>query len=103
MIRVVTCACGSADLLVREFLKSVKYPDWMGIDIAKGREKSLSVLNQIPPSVEKENLRNFLKEASKWAVIIGYGHDDMRWSDISHNGPKSRIEAEFIVRKFEFD
>lgn len=100
MIAIITCACGSSDSLVRNFLHSVNYPEWMSIPISKGKEKSLSVVNQLPPTPEKEMLKSFLKNASKWAVIIGYNETEMRWSDIAHNGPKSYIEAEFVVENF---
>lgn len=102
-IGAIACHCGSSDSLVRNFLKSVGYPDWMNIPVNKGKEKSLAFLNQLPPTPEKEMLRSFLDGASKWAVIIGYTGDQMKWSDIAHNGPKSRIEAEFVVKKFSFD
>lgn len=99
-LMVVACQCGSSNSKARSFLKTVGYHDWLNIPIYQGREKSLSVLNQLPHSPEKEMLQSFLKEASKWVVIIGYNQTGMRWSDIAHNGPKSRIEAEFVVRNF---
>lgn len=101
MIRVVTCLCGGSESLIRNFLKSIGYNDWLNIPITKGKEKSLSVINQLPPTSEKEMLKNLLKNASKWAIIIGYNETSMKWSDISHNGPKSRIEAEALVNYYE--
>ena len=103
MIRVIACFCGSSDSLARNFLKSIGYQDWLSIPIERGKERSLAVLNYLPQVPEKEMLRNFLKDASKWVVIIGYTDDQMKWSDIAHNGPKSRIEAEFVVKNFAFD
>jgi hypothetical protein len=102
-IAVISCHCGSSDSLARNFLKSVGYQDWLSIPVNKGKEKSLAVLNQMPPVPEKDMLRSFLKDASKWVVIIGYNDTDMKWSDIAHNGPKSKIEAEFVVKNFQFD
>lgn len=101
MIRIVACHCGSSDSLVRNFLKSINYDDWLNIPIEKGREKSLSVINQLPPASEKEMLKNFLKNASKWAVVIGWDETSMRWSDIAHSWPKSKIEAEALIRNYE--
>jgi hypothetical protein len=72
----------------------------MTVPIYRGKEKSHSILNQLPSTPEKEMLDNFLKNASKWVVIIGYDQDSMKWSDISHNAPKSHIEAEFVVKNF---
>lgn len=99
-ISVVACQCGSSNSKARSFLKSVGYSDWLNIPIYQGREKSLVLLNRIPNTPEKEMLRSFLKGASKWVVIIGYNQNEMKWSDIAHNGPKSRIEAELIVHNF---
>lgn len=99
-LAVVTCLCGGSESLVRNFLRSVDYPEWMNIPIVKGKEKSLSVLNQLPPAPEKEMLQSLLKNASKWAVIIGYNGKSMRWSDIAHGGAKTQIEAELVVKTF---
>ena len=101
MIAVVACHCGSSDSLVRNFLKSVGYEDWLSIPITKGKEKSLSFTNQLPPSSAKEMLINFLNNASKWAVIIGYDGKDCKWSDIAHDGARSRIQAEALVNYFK--
>ena len=103
MIAVCTCMCGSVESLARDFLKSAGYQDWLSIPIHKGKEKSISLLNQLPPVPEKEMLKNFLDNASKWVVIIGYDDQNMKWSDIVHNSAKSRIEAEFIVKNFSID
>ena len=99
-IAVISCTCGSSNSLVRNFLHSAGYQDWASIPISKGKEKSLAFLNQLPPVPEKDMLKSFLKDASKWAVIIGYTEDQMKWSDITHNWPKSKIEAEFVVKSF---
>lgn len=100
MISVITCLCGGSTSLVRNYLHSINYPNWMDIPIYQGKEKSLALTNQLPPSDGKEMLKSFLNGASKWAVIIGYNNEECKWSDISHNGPKSRIEAEFVVKNF---
>lgn len=99
-LTVITCKCGSTESLARNFLRSVGYPDWMNISVHQGKETSLAILNQLPPAPEKEMLQSFLKDASKWVVIIGYDQESMKWSDIAHNGPKSRIEAEFVVKNY---
>ena len=101
MIKICACYCGSSDSLVRNFLKSVNYEHWLDIPIERGKDKSLSLLNQIPPSAEKEMLKGFLSNASKWAVIIGYDDESVKWSDIAHNWPKSKIEAEALVHYYE--
>lgn len=99
-ILVCACHCGSSDSLARNFLKSVGFQDWLSIPVVKGKEKSLALTNELPPSAEKEMLKSFLKDASKWVVIIGHDGVAVRWSDIAHHGVKSKIEAEFIVKSF---
>lgn len=100
MITICTCLCGGSESLVRNFLHSVNYPDWMSVSIHQGKEKSLAVLNRLPDTPEKDMLRSLLSNASKWAVIIGYDEASMRWSDIAHNGAKSRIEASLVVEYY---
>lgn len=99
-LAVVACMCGSSDSLVRNFLHSAGYPEWNSISVVRGKDKSLAVLNQLPPFPERDMLRDFLRNASKWAVIIGYNDNSMRWSDIAHGGAKTKIEAELVVRTF---
>ena len=100
MIAVCTCQCGSVDSLVRSFLRSVGYHDWLNIPIHRGKEKSRALLNNLPPVPEKEMLASFLRDASKWAVIIGFDNNSAKWSDIAHNGAKSKIEAEYVVKNY---
>lgn len=100
MIAICTCLCGGSESLVRNFLHSVNYPNWMSISTHQGKEKSLALLNQLPPAPEKEMLQTFIKNSSKWAVIVGFDQESVRWSDIAHNSAKSRIEAEFVVKTF---
>lgn len=100
MIAVCSCQCGSTDNLIRNFLKRNGYLDWASIPIEKGRDKSFSLLSYIPPYPEVDMLKNFLKNSSKWAVIIGWDDEKCKWSDISHGGPKEHIEAEFVVKTF---
>lgn len=100
MIAAISCLCGGSGSLIRNFLHSAGYPDWMNIPIHQGKEKSLALLNQLPPAPEKDMLQNLLKNSSKWAVIIGYDGQNCKWSDISRGGEKTRIEAEFVVNTF---
>lgn len=99
-IKVCSCQCGSTDSLIRGFLQSTGYKDWLTIPIAKGREASLAVLNGVPRSAESEALREYLRRASKWAVIVGWGGGVCRWSDIAHSATKSRIEASLVIETF---
>lgn len=100
MIVVVTCQCGSVEQKARGFLKRVGYNDWINIPVHKGREKSKKAIQYIPKFPEIEMLENFLNNASKWVVILGYDDKECRWSDIAHGGLKAEIDAEFVVKRF---
>lgn len=99
-IAVCTCQCGSVESLARNMLQSAGYQDWLTIPIEKGKEKSKRLLERIPQYPEVEMLDNFLRDASKWVVIIGWNENACRWSDIAHNAPRSGIEAEYIIKTF---
>lgn len=86
--------------MVRNFLQRAGYQDWLSIPIVQGKEKSLALLDTIPQYPEVGMLRNYLGDVSKWAVIIGHDGQMCRWSDITHGGPKTQIEAEFVVKNF---
>lgn len=103
MLAVCACHCGGSQSLIRNFLHSAGYQDWDRIQIYQGKAKSKELLNRLPNTPEKEMLASLLQNASKWAVIIGYTtipEPQMRWSDISHNGVRSRVEAELVVETF---
>lgn len=100
MIVVVTCQCGSVEQKARGFLKKVGYADWLTIPIHKGKEKTKSAIQYIPKFPEIDMLYNFLENASKYVVILGYDDKGCRWSDIAHGGLKAEIDAEYIVKMF---
>ena len=100
MILVTACQCGSSDTLIRNFLHGVGYEKWMSIPIVKRKEKSLNAISTLPNYPEVEILGNYLRNSSKWAVILGYNENGCRWADIAHSANKSRIDAELIVKTF---
>lgn len=100
MILVLTCNCGSVEQKARTFLKKVGYPDWLNIQIYKGKDKTKRAIQYIPHYPEVDMLNHFLESASKYVVILGYDGNECRWSDIAHNYSKSAIDAEFIVKRF---
>lgn len=97
---VVTCNCGSVEQRARGFLKRVGYEDWINIPVHKGKEKTMKAIQYLPHYTEIDMLKNFLANASKYVVILGYDGEDCKWSDISHGGTKAEIDAEFIVKRF---
>lgn len=101
MIKVVACQCGSADSLVRTRLERYHYRDFLTIPIVKGREKSLSVLGTIPQSEEIGLLRNHLKNASKWAVVIGYDENSCHWVDLAYGKAiKNNVDLQLLLEHF---
>lgn len=101
MIKVVACQCGSSDSLVRTRLERYQYKDFLNIPIVKGREKSLAVLNTIPQFEEIQLLRNHLKDASKWAVVIGYDDRMCRWVDLAYGKAiKNNVDLQLLLEHF---
>ncbi len=97
---VITCQCGSVEQKARGFLKKVGYADWLTIPIHKGKEKSRKAIQYIPKFPEIEMLNNFLDNAGKYVVILGYDSNGCKWSDITHGGLKAEIDAEYVVKMF---
>lgn len=100
MILACGCECGSTVSLIRSFLKKNGYEDWLSVPIVKGKEKSLRMLRGVPQYPEIEMLQNYVKSASKWAVIIGYNDNGCRWADLTHGGEKSKVDASLIIETF---
>lgn len=98
---MVACQCGSSDSLVRTRLERYHYKDFLTIPIVKGKDKSLSVLNTIPQFEEIQLLRNHLKDASKWAVVIGYNDDMCRWVDLAYGKAiKNNVDLQLLLEHF---
>lgn len=100
MILATGCECGSTDPMIRGFLKKEGYKDWLMVPIIKGKEKSLRMLRGVPQYPEIEMLQNYVKNASKWAVIVGYNEQGCRWADLTHGKAKSKVEASLILESF---
>lgn len=99
-IKIVTCQCGSTEQLARRLLQRAGYEGWMTIPVIKGKEKSRSVAQSLAGYPEAQMLDNYLKDASKWVVIIGWNENGCRWSDIAHHAPRSEVDAKLIVETF---
>lgn len=101
MLKVISCQCGSSDNLVRSRLGKFRYPDALSIPIVKGREKSNSVLNSIPQFDEVNDIRTHLTGVTKWAIIIGYDENNLRWVDLA-NGQfvKNDVDLELLLKHF---
>ena len=95
MLAVVACQCGSSDTLVRAKLAKFGYAHSMDIPIVKGREKSYSKLNTLPQFPEVKELRAYIQGVTKWAIIIGYDNERMRWVDV-----KNDVDAELLIQHF---
>lgn len=101
MIVCVACQCGSSDSLVRTRLERYGYADFLKVPIIKGKEKSLAKLNTLPQFDEIQMLKNHLKNASRWAVVIGYNDNICRWVDLA-NGKAiiNNVDLELIISHF---
>lgn len=102
MIACVSCTCGFADNLIRTRLDKYGYRDALSVPIIKGKEKTKSFLNTLPQQHEDLTLlRNHLQGASKYAVVIGYSDDGMKWVDLA-NGKAifNNVDLERILEHF---
>lgn len=85
MLCCVACQCGSSDKLIRTRLDFCGYRDFLSIPITKGKEKSISVLNSIPQIDAVVMLKNYIKNCSKYAVVLGYDDEgNGRWVDLAN-------------------
>ena len=100
-IACISCTCGSVDRLIRSRLDQFGYRDALTIPITRGKDKSKSFLNTIPQHDGVDMLRNYLNGASKYAVVIGYDDDAMRWVDLA-NGKAivNNVDLENILQYF---
>lgn len=100
-IACISCTCGSVDRLIRSRLDQFGYRDALTIPITRGKDKSKSFLNTIPQHDEVDMLRSYLNGASKYAVVIGYDDDAMRWVDLA-NGKAivNNVDLEKILEYF---
>lgn len=101
MIVCVACQCGSSDSLIRKKLRQYGYADFLRTPIHKGKDKSLSVLNAVPPHPEVQLLKTYIENHSRYAVILGVNEEQARWADVASSNPKEVIEAELVVQYFK--
>ena len=100
-IMCVSCTCGFADKLIRTRLERAGYKDFLTIPIAKGKDRAKSALSTIPQLPDMAMLLNRLKNASKFAIIVGYDDTEMRWVDMAiGKGFMNDIELENILERF---
>ncbi len=101
MITAVSCQCGSSDTLIRGKIAKFNGGAAMSIQIVKGREKSISRLNSLPQFPEINEIKRQIEAHSKWAIVIGYDNERMRWVDLA-NGKyiKNDVDAELLVKHF---
>ena len=96
MLVALSCACHSAEPLIRRFLTSMHHPDPFSVKIYKAEEAK--------GWVSKNNLtdiENYLKTRSSYALIAGWGPDKrVHWADIQNSYPAEKIKAQAIVEKF---
>lgn len=101
MLMVLTCLCGGVENLSRRVLQRAGHPDYMKVPIHKGREKSLAALNTIPQFQELEPLRNFLKEHTRYAVVLGFNDKGCRWANAASPNAKEVVDTELIIDKYK--
>ena len=99
MIYACGCQCGSTESLIREFLKKQGYEGWLDIPIEMGKDRSIKLVERFPQNDKMSALYSYLQDKGKWAVLIGWDDEGCHWADLDA-GLKSRIDAEFLVKRF---
>lgn len=101
MIIVLTCMCGGVENLSRRVLKRSGHPDYMKVPIYKGREKSLSALNNIPQFDDLGALRSYLKSHTRYAIVLGYDDKGCKWANAASPNVKEVVYTELIIDKYK--
>ena len=100
-IMCVACQCGGADNWIRSKLKKFNCKYALLIPIVKGKEKALKHVATLAQTNDTANLATHIRNASKFAIIIGTDGEVVRWVDIVNGSyVKNDIDAEFIIRDF---
>lgn len=101
MITCVCCNCGASDLLIRGALKESGYGDAVGVSVVKGKDKSISMLNSIPQHSGINDLISYVRNASKYAIAVGFDEYNLRWVDVANGqAVKNRVDLELLVEHF---
>ena len=101
MLKVVSCQSGSSDTLIRGKMAKFHCAQALTIPITKGKEQSLAALNTLPQFPEVAELRPYIQANSKWAIIIGYDNERMRWVDLANGSYlKNDVDAELLLQHF---
>ena len=96
MIIFLSCACHSAEPLIRRFLTSMHHPAPFSVKIYKDEEAKGWVRKH-----ELTDIDNFLRTRSSYAIIVGWGADKrIHWADIQNSYPAEKIKAQAIAEKF---
>lgn len=104
MLKFLSCACSSAEPLLRGLLQEANFADWLYVPLHKGREHCLSVLDGFPAPFQAllafQALVKFIEEHSSYAIVLGYDDTTFYWVDISRNAPKEKAEARAVLERF---
>lgn len=100
-IAALACQCGGADNWIRSKLKKFGFRQALLIPITKGKEKSLRQVATFPQTPNTLDLINHIKNATKFAIIVGTDGESLRWVDVV-NGHYvvNDVNAEFIIRDY---
>lgn len=101
MVTACACMCGSSDHLVRSRISKHNRKVALGVSIPKGKEKCYSFLNTLPQFPEIQEMKNHIAANSKWAIVIGFDDQMMRWVDLA-NGKyvKNDVDLELLLQHF---
>lgn len=98
MIWLFSCACGGSESLLRKKLRRWGYQHWDTAPLYQGKEKAIQQLASANDIPEVDALLSFIRNSSKYAVVLGSKDGQVAWSDVSHNDFPSDARAENIVK-----
>lgn len=100
-LAALACQCGGSDAWIRSKLRKFNYKHALLIPITKGKEKCLRQVATFPQTPNTSDLAVHIKNATKFAIIVGTDGTSLRWVDVV-NGHYvvNDVEAEFIIRDF---
>ena len=101
MVTACACMCGSSDALIRSRIKKFDRRVALGVSVPKGKEKCYRFLDTLPQFPEIQDMKSHIRNNSKWAIVIGYDSERMRWVDLA-NGTfvKNDVDLELLLKHF---
>lgn len=104
MLKLIACSCGGVEPLLKQLLQECNTPGWMEIPVHMGKEHSQTILSYFPNAVKESldyrALTQFIENASRYAVVIGYDDKRFYWENVASKAPVEVARAKAIIKEF---